>query len=210
MKLEERQDILTSGSIRIHHTGCVIFHEGEPCAGMYVLLKGQIQLHKYGPEGKKQILSVINPVIMFNEVPVLDRGPNVATAVASKEVLTWHVACDAFHVLLHKYPQIGLGLLGVLAARNRLLMSHYEDLSFRPVVARTAKLLLDLSGEGQNAVDRQNYPNIELAARVAAGPESFSRSLGALRKGGYIHCTRENINILNVEALADLALLDIT
>ena len=77
---------------------------------------------------------------------------------------------------------MGLGLLNVLATRNRLLMEHYEDLSFRSVVGRTSKLLLDLSRDGQVDIDRQAHPNVELAARVAAGPEAFSRSLSMLRK----------------------------
>ena len=82
MKPEERSEIIASGSIYHFPEGSVLFTEGEACAGMYVLLNGQIQLQKMGPEGKKQIVAVINPIIMFNEVPVLDGGPNVTTAIA--------------------------------------------------------------------------------------------------------------------------------
>ena len=205
---QDRKAIILAGDIQRFAQGTMIFDEDAPCAGMFVLLRGQVQLHKLGPQGRAQILSVIEPVIMFNEVPVLDGGPNVVTAVASRDCMTWHVAYDTFQRLLQRYPQMGLGLLRVLAQRNRFLISQYEDLSFRTVVARVAKLLLDLSAQGQRGINRREHPNHELAARVATGPEPFSRSLSLLRKNGYVHCTRNTITIVQGDALAEIAFLD--
>ena len=109
MKPKERLEIIASGSIYHYTSDDVLFTEGESCAGMYVLLKGQIQLRKLGPEGKMQILAITNPVIMFNEVPVLDGGPNVTTAIASQDSVVWLIPCTVFHTLLNKYPNMGLG-----------------------------------------------------------------------------------------------------
>ena len=66
--------IVTSGQVKIYESGTTLFFEGDPCAGMYVLLKGKVDLCKTGPEGQVTILNSIRPVIMFNEVPVLDGG----------------------------------------------------------------------------------------------------------------------------------------
>lgn len=202
--------IIAAGTLQRYPENAVIFHEGAPCGGMFVLLEGQVHLRKFGPEGQEQIMAIIDPVIMFNEVPVLDGGPNVATAVASRPCMTWSIACDAFHALLARYPMIGLGLLRVLARRNRYLIAQYEDLSFRSVVARAAKLLLDLSAQGDSVINRRAHPNVELAARIATGPEPFSRSLRLLQERGHIACTRGQIAILNTEALAELAYLPLT
>lgn len=210
MSAADRRAIITTGDVQQFPVDTVIFVEGEPCAGMYVLLRGQVQLRKIGPQGQEQILAVVNPVIMFNEVPVLDGGPNVATAVASRPTLTWHVTAGAFWQLLRRCPDIGSGLLRVLAVRNRYLVTQYEDLSFRSVVSRTAKLLLHLSDAGQRTIDRRANPNIELAARVATGPEPFSRSLASLRRSGYIRCTRDDILVLYPDALAEMALVEMS
>ncbi|MBN2392482.1 MAG: Crp/Fnr family transcriptional regulator [Anaerolineae bacterium] len=209
LDVADRRAIIALGEVLHFPAEATIFTEGAPCAGMFVLLKGQVQLRKFGPQGQEHILAVINPVIMFNEVPVLDGGPNVATAVASQESVTWRIPCEAFHTLLRRYPPMGIGLLRVMATRNRFLISQYEDLSFRSVVARTAKLLLDLSGDGQNPIDRRANPNVELAARVATGPEPFSRSLGMLRRSGYIQCTRRIIRVLYPAALAEMAAVEL-
>jgi CRP/FNR family transcriptional regulator len=198
--------IVASGRVRRFTTGEVICNEGEPCAGMFVLLRGRIHLRKVGPGGQESILAVIEPIIMFNEVPALDGGPNLATAVAVTESLAWQIGCENFQALLGRYPQIGLGLLKVLARRNRALVSQYEDLSFRSVQARAAKLLLDLSDSGQRPIDRRTYPNQQMAARIATVPEAFSRTLNTFRRHGFISATRVEITLHDPDALAHLAM----
>ncbi len=197
--------IITTGRVRDFAAGEAIIVEGQPCAGMAVLLSGRVHLRKLGPQGQESILTVIEPVIMFNEVAVLDGGPNLTTAVAVENCVVWQVGCDSFQELLARYPMIGLGLLRVLARRNRFLVGQYEDLSFRTVQARTAKLLLDLSENGQRPIDRRQYPNHELAARIATVPEAFSRALKYLKHNGCITCTRTVIAVCCISDLAVLA-----
>jgi CRP/FNR family transcriptional regulator, cyclic AMP receptor protein len=195
--------IVTAGRVRQFAAGETIFAEGEPCAGMFVLLEGRVHLRKLGPQGQESILAVVEPVIMFNEVSVLDGGPNLATAVAVQACRVWQIGGENFQALLGRYPMVGLGLLRVLAARNRFLVSQYEDLSFRTVQARAAKLLLDLSAGGSQPIDRRKYPNHELAARIATVPEAFSRALHVFRRNGCIVCTRTAITVCCIEDLAE-------
>jgi CRP/FNR family transcriptional regulator len=197
--------IIGAGRLRRFAAGEVVFVEGEPCAGMFVLLQGQVHLRKLGPQGQESILAIVEPVIMFNEVPVLDGGPNLATAVAAIDSLTWQIGCEAFQALVQRYPQIGLGLLRVLARRNRFLIAQYEDISFRSVQARAAKLLLDLSDEGQRPIDRRKHPNHQMAAQIATVPEAFSRALNGFKQRRAIICARTEITVSDPAALAILA-----
>jgi CRP-like cAMP-binding protein len=200
-----REAIVTSGQVRRFAAGETILREGEPCAGMFVLLSGQVHLCKLGLQGQFQILAVVEPVIMFNEVTVLDGGPNPATAIAIRDCMTWNISCSAFQELMSHYPEVGLSLLPVLAARTRILVSQYEDLSFRSVLARTAKLLLDLSQYGQQTINRREHSIYEMAARVATTPEAISRSLQTFKRDGHILSTRTLITLHQPQALAKLA-----
>lgn len=197
--------IVTAGRVRRFAADEIIFAEGEPCAGMFVLLKGQVQLRKLGPQGQESILAIIEPVIMFNEVAVLDEGTNPVTARASQDCMIWQVGCAAFQELLTRYPVVGLGLLRVLATRNRFLVSQYEDLSFRTVQSRAAKLLLDLSDRGARPIDRRKHPNHEMAARIATVPEAFSRALNTFRRTGCITSTHATITVLCIADLTRMA-----
>ncbi|HMA08775.1 MAG TPA: Crp/Fnr family transcriptional regulator, partial [Ramlibacter sp.] len=134
--------VASAGQIRRFRKGETILGEGDACDGMHVLLRGNVQLRKAGPQGQTGILAVIRPVIMFNEVALLDGGPNPCSAHASADSTTWQIGPQAFQGLLERYPQLGLSLLSVLARRNRQMIARYEDVSFRPVMARVSKLLL--------------------------------------------------------------------
>lgn len=208
LSAEELGGILAAGEIRPYAVDVTLFREEEPCAGVFVLVKGEVHLFKTGPDGREHIMASLEPIAMFNEVPVLDGGPNPATAVTAAECLIWSASSPHFNELLRRYPQVAVGLLPILASRNRWLVSQYEDLSFRSVRARMAKLLLDLSDNGQLDIDRRQHPVHELAARIATVPEAVSRSLGDLRRYGCISCTRTTIAVRDGEELVRLAQLN--
>lgn len=193
LSTSELMEIVRAGQIRRYSIGTTIYREDESCTGLYVLFMGQVHLYKMGPEGQENIISIIKPVIMFNEVAVLDGGPNPLTAVAFKDSMIWRINCETFNYGMQRYPNIAMGLLPVLASRTRWLISQYEDLSFLSVRDRTAKLLLELSNNGSQPIDRREYSIYEMAARVATVPEAISRSLSFYRDLGVIESSRTTI-----------------
>lgn len=202
------RQIISAGQIFRYSAGSTIYLEGGTCAGLYVLLSGQVHLCKLGIQGQESILSVIRPVIMFNEVAVLDEGSNPVTAVAILNSLTWRIRHDEFHTLMKKYPILGTSLLRVLAKRSRELMANYEDVFSRPVQARTAKVLLDLSKNGKKSICRHRHQNPELAALAATVPEAVSRHLGIFKETGTIDCSRARIIIKHPKHLAQVAMVE--
>jgi CRP-like cAMP-binding protein len=141
-------------------------------------------------------------VIIFNEVAVLDGDPNPVTAIAFQNCIIWKISRDCFQPLMEKYPILGIRLLNVLAKRNRRLISKYENLIARPVKARTAKLLLDLSSYGSQPVDRISHSNQSLAARIS------SHSIKTLRETGVIDSSRTQITVNCPNKLAEFAQVD--
>lgn len=206
----ELRAVAAAGSLRHFTGGKQLVREGEPCGGAFVLLSGAVHLRKLGHDGREQILMVLEPVVVFNSVAVLDGGPNTATAVAAPQCRVWHVTYDSFHAVMRHYPHLGLKLLPVLAAQNRYLVAQYEDLSFRPVLGRVARLLLELSGNGRWVIDRHEHSISEIAARTATVPEAVSRSLGSLKRGGVIDCTSKRIAVADPQTLAGLAHVDLS
>lgn len=87
------------------------------------------------------------------------------------------------------------------------MLSRYEDLFSRTVQARTAKVLLEVSGNGRSAINRKMHANQGLAVRAATCPEVFSRSLGYLRETGIIKCDRSTILIKLPNRLAEVAMV---
>jgi len=199
------QAIVGMGKIRNLEAGTCIFREEEPCSGLFVLLAGQVHLHKLSPEGRDHIMIIVEPVTMFNEVAVLDDGSNPATAIAHRDCRVWHTDAVDFRALLETYPGLALGMLNVMAARNRWLVSQYEDLSFRTVRSRMAKLLLELSADGQYPINRREHTIDKIAARIATVPEAVSRAITDFRNQGAIASSRSEIRVIDPAMLTTCA-----
>lgn len=203
------KDIVYAGNISHHKAGTILFHEGAPCGGLFVLFTGHVHLYKLGIQGQESIITSIKPVIMFNEVPVLDGGSNTVSALAVQDCVTWCISCENFHKLMKKYPELGTGLLMTMARRNRLLFNRYEDLFSRPVIARVAKVIIYLSEDGNKPINRYCYNNQKLAAMAATVPEAISRSIKAIKNEGVIDVTRGELNVLSLSHLYEIAMIEV-
>ena len=201
--------ILRSGEFLRTTARNTLFHEESPCFGLCVLLRGEIHLYKLGSQGQENIIAVIKPVIMFNEVAAIDSQPNPVSAIAFKNSLVWRVSCEGFHEGLNRFPKLGLGLLPVLARRNRKLISKYADLSFRPVRERLAILLLEKSKLGNREIIRSENTIQQMAAHIASTSVVISRVLGEFRNEGLVECSRQSILVTNPTELAEVASLNI-
>ncbi len=201
-------DIVFAGQIRNFKAGSILFHEGEECAGLFVIFKGHLHLYKMGIQGQESLITSIKPVIMFNEVPVLDGGNNTVTAVAVHDCVTWCISCERFHQLMKKYPELGTGLLMTMAKRNRLLFSRYEDLFSRPVIARVAKVIIYLSDDGKISINRYQHDNQKFAALATTVPEAISRSIKTIKNEGAVEVSRGEIKILNIDQLYNIAMIE--
>jgi len=91
LTLDDLRFVINAGRLKRFQSGSVIFHENEPSAGMYVLFSGKVHLCKLSLSGQVQIISIIEPVIMFNELTAIDGGPNPFTAIAEQACLTWNI-----------------------------------------------------------------------------------------------------------------------
>lgn len=202
------QDIVFAGQILNFPAESTIYQEDSPAAGLYVLFRGQVNLCKVGLRGQISIISMIKPVVMFNEVTVIDGEPNPVTAIAAQDCTTWQISYERFQSLMSRYPIVGTGLLRIMAQRNRKILRLYEDLINRSVLARVANLILELSQNGQYPLDRSQYTNLLLAALAATVPEAVSRSMKVLKTQGIISCTRTQIKILLPDVLIKCAMVE--
>jgi CRP/FNR family transcriptional regulator len=62
--------------------GEILFLEGEPCRGLYVVKSGRIRVFRTSPEGREQVLLIAKQGDSFNDLPLFDGGPNPASASA--------------------------------------------------------------------------------------------------------------------------------
>jgi CRP/FNR family transcriptional regulator len=185
----------------------MIFVEGEPCAGLFIVESGRVKIFKLSPGGREQILHIFGAGEGFNDVAVLDGGPNPASVMALEPTSVLIIDRPSMVDLLARYPALSRAVIENLASRARHLVSLVEDLSLRTVMGRLAKLLLEQATE---EVDLERVPrgltHAQMAARLGTVREVITRSLRKLEEEGIIKIERHRIIILDREALEDKAI----
>ncbi len=181
-----------------YRAGQSIVVEGQPCEAVYLIASGLVKRFKLSAEGKEQVLKLLGPGESFNEVPVLDGGPNPAGSVALEDTVVYALRRQDLLRLVEETPSLAMALLQVLAARLRHLVGLVEDLSMRHVMGRVARLLLDQP----EAVERLTHQ--ELAAMVGTVREVFSRAMRELEDQGAVRLDRGRVVILDRDRLKRL------
>jgi CRP-like cAMP-binding protein len=180
----------------------MVLLEGEPAANLYFVASGVVKMFKTSAEGKEQILSIVRPGESFNDVPIFDGGSNPASARAMGPVLLYGIKKNDMEAILRNHPQIALNVIKVLASRVRHLVSLVEDLSFKHVIGRVAKILLEHIGGEMGRGPRLTQQ--EMAAMAGTAREVVGRSLKALEEEGAIKLDRHRIIITDKEALKEI------
>ena len=181
----------------------MIFLEGEPSAGLWIVEKGRVKAYKLSTDGQEYILRFFGPGDTFNNLAAFDNAPNATSTTAVTDVSAWMIPTAVFKTMLQTDHELALAVLQGLVSRVRHLVGQVEDLALHSVTARLAHFLLD-QGEDPTLA----HPAVTralIANHLATTPESISRSLRALEKAGAIRFNRHQIIITQPDILRQQA-----
>jgi CRP/FNR family transcriptional regulator len=199
---------LSSAAIqRKYDAGQVVFMEGEPCSGLYVVQDGWLKSVMIAASGREQVIRVVGPGDVFNELGVLAGGLNQITVQALEPATLWIIPQNVLLELMRRDPGLCQAIVRNLTQRIQHLMKLVEDLSLRPVEGRLARILLEAAQEG--VINRRRWSTqAEMAARLGTVPDVLNRALRSLVEEGVIRLERQQIVILDPAALKARARLD--
>jgi CRP/FNR family transcriptional regulator len=186
--------------------GELIFSEGEPCQGLYVIASGNIRIFKISAGGREQTLAIDGPGNSVAELPVFDGGVYPASAAALTHSVLIFVAKQTFQSLCRQHPEVALHVLKLVGARLRRLVNIIEELSFTTVRHRLAAHLLRLAQtEGKPSPDGTvialGESQQELASHIGTVRELVSRNLSRLQGEGIVRMEGKNLVVLDLKAL---------
>jgi CRP-like cAMP-binding protein len=185
---------------RRYPAGQIVLLEGAASSVLYVVQAGRLKLFKTSPRGREQVLRLLRPGDMFNEVAVLDEGPNPASAQAIEDCTLYLLRRRDLMRFVAERPGIALAVTRTFARRLREALALVEDLAFRDVTSRLAKILL----EGQDGSAPRVTQEL-LAAMAGSRREVVGRALKALSADGAVRLERGRIHVLDRKILERLA-----
>ncbi len=186
----ELQFLAERAVTREYKPGELVFSEGEPCAGLFIVETGALRIFKSSPSGREQVLSIEGPGSSVAELPVFDGGNYPASTSAAKPTRILFVSKQDFYSLCLLHPKVALKVLKVVGARLRRLVGIIEELSFTTVRSRLVSFLVRIAREGKKTPRgiEGNLPtsNQELASHIGTVRELVSRNLSRLQAEGLI------------------------
>lgn len=199
---------------RTLEAGETVLVEGEPCEGLYFVIRGQVRLTRGSTEGREHVLRVLGPGATFNDIAVFDGGPNSEGAVAVGATAVGFIPKATVTALIDRHPQIAKAALRLLSSRQRTLGSVVEDLALRDVTTRVARLLLGCVGRRTHIVEQApdacaHITHQEIASMVGSVREVVQRALKELERDGAIALERTRIRIRDQAKLEQRAHLSV-
>ncbi len=192
-------------SVRQLSKGEILFLQGDPATGFYVLLSGSVRIYKSSPEGKEYTLHHIQASQMFAEAAVFRGTTFPANAEAMAESMVGFFPKDRFVRLIADSPQISLKMISALSGFVREFNQQIEDLSLKEVPARLASHLLRASIQAKSDQVTLDITKTELARSLGTISETLSRNLKKLGDLGLVRVDGKIITILDLQRLRALA-----
>ncbi len=192
---EELQKLVQIAVVRRCRKKELLFFEGEPAKGFYVLLEGKVRVYKSSAEGKEITLHQIQPGQMFAEAALFGGKGYPANCSALEDALVAFFPKDRFLNLLKQSPGISLKMIAGLSAFVREFNRKVEELSLKEVSARLAAFLLGESKRHSQKTFTLEISKGELANRLGTVGETLSRNLKKLKDLGCIDVEGKRITL---------------
>lgn len=214
-ELDERVLAELQESVRTitYGAGDLIFQQGGPSAGFYVIVSGLVQYGKRsGRRGRRRILKLLGPGDCFGEEMLFQAEvcacPGYARALTETQVA--FIERDAFVDFLKRHPVVMHRLCEYLSRQLRIFECKLVELAYEPVeqnLIRLLVILMDRFGVQKRGGIALEMPlsRQELAELLGVHLDTVIHELSKLREQGLIALRDHTIVIKDPERLRELA-----
>src|SRR5512133_1635577 len=181
--------------------GTALFHRGDPCDGMHVIVLGRVKLALLAPAGAEKVIEILGPGQSFGESVMFMEKPHVLDAEAIADSLLLHIRRRAILETVERNPEFSRRMLYELSQRLYRLVADIESYTLRSATERVTGYLLaaldDDASPGRPGEVLLAASKSVLASRLNITREHFSRILHELSLAGLIRVSGRNIHVLD-------------
>ncbi len=184
----------------------MLFGEGDPCDGLFVVQAGAIKVFKMAETGREQVLVIERAGSTVGELPLFDGGNFPASAAAVEDSTLLYLPKREFLDLCRHNSEVAFAVIRSLAWRFRYMTSLVEELSLKEVSHRLARFLRDRALRlGMRTKRGIEFPleetNQEIGAEIGTVRDLVSRNLRRFVDRGIIRLERRKVIVLDMGEL---------
>ena len=181
--------------LREYERGEVLFWEGDPCDGLYVVMQGSAKIYRTSPQGRQYIVRVLQEGDTFAEVPAFDGGANPVNVEALETCSVWVIDSEILRGLILSHPQFAQKVLVNFGNMLRHMVREVSEMAFYQVTHRLARLISELPPDEMGTASLMTQE--QMAARLGTVREVVARSLKELERSGAIQVENRRIRIVD-------------
>jgi CRP/FNR family transcriptional regulator len=190
--------------------GEIIFQEGEPAFGLYIICSGKVKLAKHSLKGKKQILKLLGPGEILGEKTMFDREIYTAYAETLEETKLHFIEREPLLDFLRTHPEVSMRFIEKLSREIKAFQDKLMETSYVGSLERLARLLLLMGKEygvqSEKGLDiGVELSRQEIAEMAGISTETAIRMLSRLKERGLVALEGPKIYILDKDELGGLA-----
>ncbi|HND49314.1 MAG TPA: Crp/Fnr family transcriptional regulator, partial [Anaerolineales bacterium] len=189
------KDIATHTRLGEFQRGDVLFWEGDPCEGLFILQQGSAKIFRLSPQGRQYIVRILQEGDTFAEVPAFDEGTSPVNVEALETCRTWIIDKNKLHTLVMEHPAFAQKVLVNFGRMLRGMVRMVSEMAFYQVTHRLARLIDTELPQDKSAAWTQE----QLAARLGTVREVVARSIKELERSGAIKVEDRRIQIADRE-----------
>ncbi|MGB9601516.1 MAG: cyclic nucleotide-binding domain-containing protein [Limisphaerales bacterium] len=122
---EELECLKNSASLVEAPAGTIIFNEGDPGTGLYLIKSGKVQILSNIGKGEEKIFATLGDGEVFGEMAIVENENRSATAKAIEDSVLYFIPRDVALAVLERSPKLALSMLREISRRLREFNRHY-------------------------------------------------------------------------------------
>ncbi len=204
----------SAGTTAVYKARQVLFSEGSPSGGLYLVCHGAVKLYHSDRFGRDHILEIAGPGAVLGELSMDTDDVLSVSAEAITEAQLCYLPRDRLVQFIEKHPMTGVRMLEALSRELASARRKVRDLALKGAESRLAGLLLQLArATGDLSTGKRlqlRYTRRELAEMIGVSTETAIRLLAKLKRKGILSIERRDLVITSVEKLTKVAHYDDT
>lgn len=185
---------------KVYPKGTMLFVEGQPANGVYLLCQGRVKLSTGSQDGKVIIIGIAEPGDVLGLSAVLDGAEHESTAEVMELCQINYVPAAEMLKFIETFPQACMNVARQLSRSYQTAYRQVCALGLSDSVAgKLAKLFLGWSGNGNGVsgqIQLKNfYTHEEIAEMIGSSRETVTRALKYFREQDLITLKGSNLII---------------
>ena len=189
--------------------GSILFTEGQPCRGIYILCRGRVKLSASSSQGQTIIFKVARPGEVLGLNAAVSGTPHEATSETGQACQLNFIKRDDFMKFLAQHNEASMQAAIHLSHECQQAYQQLRSFVMRSAPQRISRLMLDWSHEDAGTASARKIKvaltHEEIGQIIGMSRETVTRTLADFRKRRIAELHGSTLMIENTPALQELA-----